>query len=43
VAHVVEVMTAMLESGKAKKVVKLKSTCKRPAAFGPADARALLK
>ncbi len=43
VAHVVEVMTAMMESGKAKKVVKLKSTCKRPAPFGPAEARALMK
>ncbi len=43
VAHVVEVMTAMMESGKAKKVVTLKSTCKRPAPFGPAEARALLK
>jgi predicted dehydrogenase len=43
VAHVVEVMTAMLESGKSKKVVKLKSTCKRPAPFGPDEARALLR
>jgi predicted dehydrogenase len=43
VAHVVEVMTAMMESGKAKKVVTLKSTCKRPAPFGPAEARALMK
>jgi predicted dehydrogenase len=43
VAHVVEVMTAMLESGKAKKVITLKSTCKRPAAFGPDEAKALLR
>ncbi len=43
VAHVVEVMTAMMESGKSHKVVKLKSTCKRPAPFGPAEARALMK
>jgi predicted dehydrogenase len=43
VAHVVEVMTAMMESGKARRVVTLKSTCKRPAPFGPAEARALLK
>jgi predicted dehydrogenase len=43
VAHVVEVMTAMLESGKAKKVVTLKSTCKRPAPLDPAAARALMK
>ncbi len=43
VAHVVEVMTAMMESGKAHKVVTLKSTCKRPAPFGPSEAQALLK
>ena len=42
VAHVVEVMTAMMESGKSRKVVTLKSTCKRPAPFGPVEARALL-
>ena len=43
VAHVVEVMTAMLESGKNKKVITLKSTCKRPAPLGPDEARALMK
>jgi predicted dehydrogenase len=43
VAHVVEVMTAMMESGKAHKVVTLKSTCKRPAPLGPDEARALLR
>ena len=43
VAHVVEVMTAMLESGNKKKVVTLKSTCKRPAPLGPDEARALMK
>jgi predicted dehydrogenase len=43
VAHVVDVMTAMMESGKARKVVTLKSTCKRPAPLGPDEARALLK
>jgi hypothetical protein len=37
------VMTAMLESGNAKKVIKLKSTCKRPAPLGPDEARALMK
>jgi hypothetical protein len=37
------VMTAMMESGTAKKVVTLKSTCKRPAPLGPDDARALMK
>jgi predicted dehydrogenase len=43
VAHVVEVMTAMLESGKAKKVITLKSTCKRPAPLGPDEARGLMR
>jgi predicted dehydrogenase len=43
VAHVVEVMTAVMEAGKARKVITLKSTCKRPAPFGPDEARALLK
>lgn len=43
VAHVVEVMTAMLEAGKSRKVVTLKSTCKRPAPLGPEEAHALMK
>jgi predicted dehydrogenase len=43
VAHVVEVMTAVMEAGAKHKVVKLKSTCKRPAPLGPEEARALLK
>jgi predicted dehydrogenase len=43
VAHVVEVMTAMMESGTTHKVVKLKSTCKRPAPLGPDEARALMR
>jgi len=43
VAHVVEVMTAVMESGTTHKVIKLKSTCKRPAPLGPDDARALMK
>ncbi len=43
VAHVVEVMTAMMDSGTTKKVITMKSTCKRPAAFGPEEARALMK
>ena len=43
VAHVVEVMTAMLDSGKNKKVITLKSTCKRPAPLGPDEAGALMK
>jgi len=43
VAHVVEVMTAVMESGEKHKVVKLKSTCKRPAPLGPKEAQALMK
>ena len=43
VAHVVEVMTAVMEAGEKRKVIKLKSTCKRPAPLGPDEARALMK
>ncbi|MDP8995875.1 MAG: Gfo/Idh/MocA family oxidoreductase [Pseudomonadota bacterium] len=43
VAHVVEVMTAIMEAGKSRKVLTLKSTCKRPAPLGPDEARALMK
>ena len=43
VAHVVEVMTAVMEAGQKYKVIKLKSTCKRPAPLGPKEAAALLK
>jgi predicted dehydrogenase len=43
VAHVVEVMTAVMEAGAKRKVIKLKSTCKRPAPLGPDEARALMK
>lgn len=43
VAHVVEVMTAVMESGAKKKVIKLKSSCKRPAPLGPEAAAALMK
>ena len=43
VAHVVEVMTAVMESGVKRRVIALKSTCKRPAPLGPDDARALMK
>ncbi len=43
VAHVVEVMTAVMEAGARRKVIKLKSTCKRPAPLGPDEARALMK
>jgi predicted dehydrogenase len=43
VAHVVEVMTSVMEAGAKGKVIKLKSTCKRPAPLGPDEARALMK
>jgi predicted dehydrogenase len=43
VAHVVEVMTAVMEAGAKHKVIKLKSTCMRPAPLGPDEARALMK
>lgn len=43
VAHVVEVMTAIMEAGQKHKVVTLKSTCKRPAPLRIAEAKALLK
>ena len=43
VAHVVEVMTAVMEAGVKKKVITLKSTCKRPEPLGPEAARALMK
>lgn len=40
--HVVEVMTAMLESGQDKKFVEMKTSCERPAPLGPREARALM-
>lgn len=43
VAHVVEVMTSVIEAGAKNKVIKLKSTCKRPAPLGPVEARGLMK
>ena len=43
VAHVVEVMTSVMEAGAKGKVIKLKSTCKRPAPLGPDEARGLMK
>ncbi|HEY4994995.1 MAG TPA: gfo/Idh/MocA family oxidoreductase, partial [Aestuariivirga sp.] len=43
VAHVVEVMTAIMAAGTSRKVLTLKSTCKRPAPLGPEEARALMK
>lgn len=41
--HVVEVMTAIMQSGSQRRFVTLKSTCKRPAPLGPEAAAALLK
>lgn len=42
-AHIVDVMAAIQASGKSGKFVEMKSTCTRPKALGPAEARALLK
>jgi hypothetical protein len=39
----VDVMTACLTSGETGKFVTLTTTCTRPAALSPAEARALLK
>ena len=41
--HGVDVMTACLTSGETGKFVTLTTTCTRPAALSPAEARALLK
>jgi predicted dehydrogenase len=41
--HGVEVMTAILASGGTGKFINLKTTCTRPKALGPEEARALLK
>lgn len=40
--HVVEVMTAILEAGETRAWVQMTTTCDRPQALGPDDARALL-
>ncbi|NNE78890.1 MAG: Gfo/Idh/MocA family oxidoreductase [Silicimonas sp.] len=40
--HGVEVMTGLLQSGETGQFVTMTTTCDRPAALGPADARALL-
>lgn len=40
--HVVEVMTAILKSGRKGKFVEMKTHCERPAPLGPAEARKLL-
>ncbi len=41
--HGVDVMTACLKSGETGKFVTLTTTCTRPAALSPAEARALLR
>jgi predicted dehydrogenase len=41
--HAVDVMTSILKAGETGQVVTLSTTCDRPAALGPTEARALLK
>lgn len=41
--HGVDVMTACLKSGESGEFITLTTTCTRPAAFGPAEAAALLR
>ena len=41
--HGIEVMTAILSSGETGKFITMKTTCTRPKALGPDEARALLK
>ncbi len=41
--HAVDVMTSLLKAGENGEVVTLTTTCERPAALGPEDAKALLK
>lgn len=40
--HAVDVMTSILKAGETGKSITLKTTCKRPAALGPKEARALM-
>lgn len=40
--HAVDVMTGILRSGEARRFVELSTTCERPAALSPDEARALL-
>jgi len=40
--HAVDVMTGILKSGDSGKFVPMQTTCERPAALGPKEARALL-
>ena len=41
--HAVDVMTSLLKAGETGQVLTLTTTCERPAALGPDEARALLK
>ncbi len=41
--HGVDIMTGILKSGETGKFVEMKTTCTRPAALGPKEAKALLK
>ena len=41
--HAIDVMTSILKSGETGQVITLSTTCQRPAALGPDEARALLK
>jgi predicted dehydrogenase len=41
--HAVDVMTSLLKAGESGEVVTLSTTCERPAALGPDEARALMK
>lgn len=40
--HVVDVMTSILRSGETGQFIQIATTCDRPAALGPDEARALL-
>lgn len=41
--HAVDVMTSILKAGETGQVITLSTTCERPAALGPDEARALLR
>jgi predicted dehydrogenase len=41
--HVIDVLTSLLRAGASGQVITLTTTCERPAALGPEEAKALLK
>jgi len=41
--HAVDVMTSILKAGETGQVITLQTTCERPAALGPDEARAMLR